>query len=260
VDDRTVTELETAIADAGALLVRAGRYTRGAGPEGRALLRDAQALGDTARRLHHRDTLDADTARALGAEAAALAGRVRALLAAVEASTEYRAAVAAHAAGDQAALGRVIGAVFADVEPVATPAALWTHVAWLRRGRPRGADDVVAEIRDRMHAGFPAEGDDLGPGADARLPAVVLAAEPPADEPVAVRIDGTAVRVPFYRVTSTGELLAYTPRLVAPLTVRLAVEPPEDQPRLEVDFGAWRAALAAALAAAGVAVDEPARP
>jgi hypothetical protein len=255
VDDRTVTELETAIADVGALLVRAGRYTRGAGAEGRALLRATHDLGDTARRLHHRDALDADQAARLRSLADSLAGRVRALLADIEASLQYRTAVAAHAAGDQATLAGVITAVFADVEPVPTPPALWAHVAWLRRGRPRTVEDVVGEIRDRVRDGFAAEGDDLAPGADPRLPAVVLGAEPPAEEPIACRLDGAAVRVPLYRVEPTGELLAYTPRLVAPLAVRLATSPPEDQPRLEVDFAAWRTALAAALAAASVPLD-----
>jgi hypothetical protein len=255
VDDRIVIELETAIADVGALLVRAGRYARGAGPEGRAIARDAQALGDTARRFHHRDALDAATVKTLGDAAGALAARTRALLAAIETSPEYRTAVTAHARGDQAALARVVGLVFADLAPVPTPAALWMHVPWLRRGRPRTPGDVVDEIRDRRDAGFAAEGDDLSPGVDPRLPAVVLAAEPPPDEPIAVRLDGAAVRVPLYRVDPTGELLAYTPRLVAPLTVRLTASPPDDQPRLEVDYAAWRSALAAALAEAGIALD-----
>lgn len=247
-----MTELETAIADAGALLVRAGRYTRGAGPDGRALLRDAQALGDTARRLHHQDALDAATTVRLRDDAAALSARVRAFLADIEASPPYRAAVAAYAGGDQGTLFRVIRDVFADVEPFDPPPALWAPIAWLRRGRPRAADDVVDEIRRCTAEGFAAEGDDLAPGADPRLPAVVLAAEPPLDEPVACRLDATALVVPLYRVGATGEVLAYTPRLTAPLAVQLTDAPPDDQPRLEVDFAAWRTGVATALRAAGI--------
>jgi len=254
-DDASVTELETAIADVGALLVRAGRYARGAGPEGRTLLREAHALGDAARRLHHRDALDAAAADGLRQRAGTLASRVRELLRGIEASDEYRAAVAAYAAGDQATLARVVATVFADVAPAPTPPALWAYVPWLHRGRPRPADDIVAELRARARDGFVAEGDDLAPGADPRLPAVVLSAEPPPDEPIACRLDAAAVTVPLYRVEPTGELLAYVPRLVVPLAVRLSTTPPEDQPRLEVDFPAWRSTLVAALTSAGIPLD-----
>src|SRR5437870_2399153 len=99
-DEALVGELEAAVADTGALLVRAQKYRRGAGPEGSALAREALALGDAARRLHRRDALDAAAATRLLDEAHALAARLRALIAAVREAPEYRAAVAAHAAGD----------------------------------------------------------------------------------------------------------------------------------------------------------------
>jgi len=83
VDEGLVTELESAIADSGALVVRAQKYRRGAGPEGAALLGAALALGDEARRLHRRDALDAAAAAHLLAGARALAERLQALLAEV---------------------------------------------------------------------------------------------------------------------------------------------------------------------------------
>src|SRR5439155_1551428 len=107
VDEGLVTELESAIADTGALVVCAQKYRRGTGPEGAALLGAALALGDEARRLHRRDALDAAGAARLLAEARALAERPRALLAEVRAGADYRAAVAGHRAGGRARLARL---------------------------------------------------------------------------------------------------------------------------------------------------------
>ena len=67
-----MTELESAIADTGALLVQVQKYRRGTEPEGAALARDAMALGDAARRLHRRDALETAAVTALMAEAHAL--------------------------------------------------------------------------------------------------------------------------------------------------------------------------------------------
>ena len=123
-DEGLVTELESAIADSGALVVRAQKYRRGAGPEGAALLGAALALGDEARRLHRRDALDAAAAAPLLAEARALAERLQALLAEVRAGVDYRAAVVAHRAGDRATLVRLLPAIFAGLEPAPAPGDL----------------------------------------------------------------------------------------------------------------------------------------
>ena len=145
-DEGLVTELESAIADSGALVVRAQKYRRGAGPEGAALLGAALALGDEARRLHRRDALDAAGTARLLAEARALAERLRALLDEVRAGPDYRAAVAAHRAGDRAALARLLPAIFAGLEPAPAPGDFFAALAWLRRGRPRPAEEVVGEV------------------------------------------------------------------------------------------------------------------
>src|SRR2546428_12967387 len=120
-DEGLVTQLESAIADTGALVLRAQKYRRGAGPEGAALLGAALALGDEARRLHRRDALDAAAAAHLLAGARALAERLQALLAEVRAGVDYRPAVVAHPAGDRATLVRLLAATLPGLSPAPTP-------------------------------------------------------------------------------------------------------------------------------------------
>jgi len=260
VDDALVTELEAAIADTGALLVRAQKYRRGAGPEGRALARESRLLGDAARRLHRRDALDAGSARRLLEDAHALAARLRALIAAVRDAPEYTAAVAAHAIGDATALGELLPRIFAGLEPDAACPDVFASVPWLRRGRLRDVADVVGDVAAARTEGLLAEGDDLSAGADAELPAVVLGAEPPPGEPVVLRIPRPTIDAPVHRLADSGEVLVHAPRLPIPgAVVRLAGGiDPEEQQRVEIapaDYARFRDALAVALAAAGVPVE-----
>ena len=82
-DETLVSELEAAIADAGALLVRAEKYRAAADVHGRERARKVLALGDTARRLQRRDSLDAAATRGLLDDALAIAARLRAFIASV---------------------------------------------------------------------------------------------------------------------------------------------------------------------------------
>ena len=252
-DERLVTELEAAIADAGALLVRAQKYRRGTGEEGTTLLRDALALGDAARRLHRHAALDADAARGLLADAQALVARVHAFLRSVRDEPAFRTAVAAHAAGDQAALAATLPQIFSGLVPVATPPDLYHVVPWRRRGRLRPAADLAADVARLLAEGIAAEGDDLSPGVDTALPAVVLEAAPPTGEPVMLRLAAGTIPVPAYRLQDTGEYLFYVAGLRAPATVLVAPELDadvlEDTP---VDYPRYRAQLVDALAAARV--------
>src|SRR3989442_1540965 len=75
VDEAVVNELEAAIADIGALLVRVRKYRRGQTGAGATLLDEALALRDRARRLHRHEALDPAAARAPPSEAEALAPR-----------------------------------------------------------------------------------------------------------------------------------------------------------------------------------------
>jgi hypothetical protein len=256
-DETLVGELESAIADVGALLVRAQKYRRGAGPEGEALARDALAVGDAARRMHRRETLDDAAARTLLGEAHRVGEALRALVDAVRADARYARAVAAHRAGAAAVLAPLLPEIFAGLEPV-SPGYLYTAARWLHRARLRPPGDVAAEIAAVGRDGIPGEGDDLSPGADAELPAVVLHATVPPDEPVAVRI-GPLSGVPLHRLVHGGEILAHAARVVAPpVTVVAASLADDEQLRVEIRPEEWRrfrAALTAALADAGVPVE-----
>jgi hypothetical protein len=253
VDEALVTELESAIADTGALVVRIQRYRRGLDAEGAALLAGALALGDAARRLHRRGRLAAAEVEHLLAEARGLAGRMRGLLAAVQAAPEYAAAVAAHAAGDQTTLARLLPAIFAGLDRATRAIPLYAPVAWRRRGRPRPAAEVAGEVVRLRDEGLEAEGDDLSPGADPALPAVVLRAEAPEDEPVLLRFAPGAVALPVFRLADTGERLVYTPRLRAAFTVvRLPADELEASP---VDWERHRGEIVQALAAARCTIE-----
>ncbi len=241
-DEGLVTELESAIADSGALVVRAQKYRRGAGPEGAALLGAALALGDEARRLHRRDALD-----------------VQALLAEVRAGVDYRTAVVAHRAGDRATLARLLPAIFAGLEPAPAPGDLFAALAWLRRGRPRPAEEVVGEVLAARAEGLAGEGDDLSPGADPELPAVTLRSDAPPAEPLVLRLPATALPAPVLRLVESGEYLVHAARLPAPFALRLAARLESDEDLrvalAPADYTRWRDVLARALAAAGVPVD-----
>jgi len=254
-----VTALEAAVADLGALLVRAERYRWGAGPAGAALAREALLLGDEARALHRRGSLDAAAAETLLARTRALGGRIERLLADVRTAPEYVAAVAAVAAQDRAAVLRLLPAVFADLAPVSTPAALYQAVAWRRRGRPRPVPDLVAEVLRARDAGLAPEGDDLSRGADAMLPAVALVDAPPPDEPLVLRLDPAHVGTRILRLGDTGEYLVHAPALRAlagaHVAEALAADELEASP---LDYARFREELVAALGQAGVVVTTPA--
>jgi len=260
VDEALVSELESAIADNGALVVRAQKYRRGAGPEGAALLRAALALGDEARRLHRREALDAAAAGRLLADSRALTARLRALIAEIRAGGDYRAALAAYRAGDRPALARLLPEIFAGLEVTSAPDELFAALACLRRGRLRPAADVVAEVLSARVEGLAGEGDDLSPGADADLPAVTLRAEAPADESLVLRVPGAALPAPLLRLVESGEYLVHVARLPVPGAVRLASQfASEEDLRLELapaDYARWRDAVARALGAAGVPVTD----
>src|SRR2546430_9480684 len=206
VDEAVVGEPEAAIADVGALLVRVRKYRRGQTGAGATLLDEALALGDRARRLHRHEALDPAAARALLSEAEALATRGRELLSGVRAAPEYRAAIVAHAAGDVTALATALPAIFVGLEAVAGPPDLFYPLAWQRRAKPRPVADVVAEVKRCLDEGLTAEGDDVAPGTDPELPAVVLHGEAPPHEPVVLRCAAAVCGPPIYPLPDTGEV------------------------------------------------------
>ncbi len=250
-----MTALEAAVADVGALLVRAERYRLGAGPAGAALTREALLLGDEARALHRRGRLDGYASRALLARARTLHEKIEALLAAIRAAPDYVAASAAVRTGVRADVLRLLPMVFANLEALRTPATLYQPVAWRRRGRPRGVADLVAEVVRARDEGLTPEGDDLSRGADAMLPAVVLVDAPPPDEPLVLRLDPARIGPDILRLADTGEYLVHVPALRGLAGVLVAEALPADEIEADADdYARLRTELVAALERAGVLV------
>src|SRR5438067_8540293 len=114
------------------------------------------------------------------------------------------------------------------------------------RGRPRAE-------------GLAGEGDDLSPGADPELPAVMLRSDAPPAEPLVLRLPAAALPAPVLRLVESGEYLVHAVRLPAPFALRLAARLESDEDLrvalAPADYTRWRDVLARALAAAGVPVD-----
>ena len=254
-DDRAATDLEAAIADVGRLLVQLQKYREAAAVH-QTLLGAALTLGDRARAGHHRQTLDAPSATALVGEVAMLRGRAAAALAAVHGSGPYREAVRAHATADFPTLGRLLPVVFADLETVGARCGGFTSVPWLRRGRPRPAADLAAEIACRRAEGLAGEGAPDAPGSDPELPAVVLAAEPPPGEPLVLAFPADVLPPVLFRLSGTDEILVHVPRLLARFRVCVPAALDDDAVgEATLHWEPYRAALVEALAAAGEAVE-----
>lgn len=251
-DPDAPTRLEVSVADAGALLVRLGRYRAREGATVSALRTSTLALGDRARRAHHDGTLAAVAGTLLG-EAEQLVTRLREALAAIRSGPEHAAARTAVRSGDRAAIAGAIERLFADVEAVARPPELAQAVPWFRRSRALPPDTVAAAIAAIARDGFAPDGDDLAPGRDEDLPAVVLSPTAPPGDPVVLRVAAADLPAPLVRLSDGDEHLVHAPPLLAPFTV--VVRQGLDDDELEstpVDYPRWRDALLAALAGRGL--------
>ena len=251
-DDGTADALERVIAEAGGLLVELEKFRASSDDDLPALRPEVLALGDRARRLHREDLL-ADAARPLLEKGNALVGRLRTALRALRESPTYRAATAAHAAGDHAALARLLPELFEGLELVPEPPPLFHAVSWLRRNRPRPPADVAAEIAHLRAEGIEAEGDALERGVDPELPAVPLLDERPAGDPVCLRFALDALP-PVYRLADSGDHLVHVHLLRAPFEVLVAdALDPDEVGEITFDPAPYRDALLDALRDAGIA-------
>jgi hypothetical protein len=251
--DAAVTALEAAISDVGALLLRLQKFRAGAAAHAE-LLAATSLLGDRARMYHRRDTLDAANARALARDAEDLRERASQALTRIFASEAYRTAAAAHAAGDAPTLARILPALFAGLEHVAEAPTVYASVPWLRRNRPRPADDVAASVARVRDDGLPGDGDPAAPGVDPELPAVSLLADAPAGDPIVLRIAGSSLPPLVFRLVDADEYLVHIASLRTPFDVVLpATLDPDELGEISLDHPAYRAALRVALAATGIA-------
>ena len=246
--------LELAVADAGRLLIELEKFRASREGALAALRSEVLALGDRSRRLHRAQRLDEGEAAML-CEGHQLIERLRAALESVRESPTYRAAVAAHTAGDHAALARLLPMLFEGIAHVSAPPPLFHAVPWLRRNRPRPAQDVVAEIVHLLHEGIAPEGDLLAWGTDPALPAVELLDELPPADPVTVRFAAGSLPPAVFRLSESGTHLVHVPVLRAPFEVLLTESlDPEELGEITVDHTAYRNDLLTALRHAEIAV------
>src|SRR5262245_55653486 len=197
--DAADTTLEAAIADIGLRLLELEKFAPDAREAAEGLRTEALALGGRARRLHRAGTLGEVTASGLERDAQRLLERLREALQAIRSAPRFRAAVDAHRTGDHARLASLLPVVFDDLEWVRHPPTLFHAVAWVRRNRPRPATEVVADIARLHEDGLVAEGDVETAGVDPELPAVPLAAQAPADDPVFLRFAPGALPPAVFR-------------------------------------------------------------
>jgi hypothetical protein len=247
------TTLETALADAGLLLVELDKFRAAHDAAGDDLRATALALGSRARRQHRAGALGDAAAASLLAEVLALLDRLRERLRSIRQGADFRRAIAAHRGGDLPVLAATLPAIFAGLRHVTDPPPLFHAVTWLRRSRPRAATDVVADVLHARDQGLPAEGAADAPGTDPELPAVALATDEPLADPVVLRFAPEALPGAVYRLEDTGAHLVHVPCLRAPFEVLVprALDP-DELGEISLDHGRYRRALLDALTDAGL--------
>jgi len=252
--DEPAGTLELAVADAGRLLIELEKFRASREGALAALRSEVLALGDRSRRLHRAHRLDEGEVAVLRVGHQVIE-RLRAALQSLRESPPYRAAVAAHASGDHAALARLLPALFEGLEHVPAPPPLFHAVLWLRRNRPRPAQDLVAEIARLLDEGIAPEGDLLAWGTEPALPAVELLDERPAADPIIVRFAAGSLPPAVFRLSESRTYLVHVPVLRAPFEVLVAESlDPEELGEMTLDHAAYRHDLLAALHHAGIAV------
>lgn len=255
-DDDVVSALEASIADLGTLLVQMDKFRAAATDEARGLRGACLAIGDRARRAHRHATLDAALAGDLAADAAAARTALERWLADVRSSPPYRAAVAALAAADERGLRASLTALFAGVEAVEPPEALFHPVAWQRRGRPRPAPEIADDLVRVRADGIAGENDPAAVGVDPALPGVVLQAAPPPGAPLYLVVRGPARPSWVLALRASGEFVVPGARLRAAFAVGLAADDEEEVDAWTMDPVAYRDALRAACTARALPLDE----
>jgi hypothetical protein len=251
--EEAANALETALADAGGLLVELEKFRASGGRDLAALRSEALALGDRARRLHGQHLLDGEAAASLLRDGDALIERLRTTLGELRDSPAYRAAAAAHGDGDHAALATLLPDLFQGLDLVPSPPPLFHPVPWLRRNRPRPAVEIAAEIARLRRDGIEAEGDALAWGVDPALPAVALLAERPSGDPVTLRFSPEALPPAVFRLADGGSHLVHVAVLSAPFDVLVPDSlDPEELGEISLDHARYRDELLDALQRAGV--------
>ena len=254
-DDDVITALEEAIADLGTLLVQMDKFRAARAEDARALRAAALAIGDRARRAHRHGRLDAPLAHELAADVAAARAALDAWLTGVRTSPGYRAAAEAMRRGDCERLRTALPALYDGVEAAQPPAALFHSVVWQRRGRPRPAAEIAAELLRQRDEGFPGHGDPDAPGVEPELPGVPLHTAAPPGEPIVLVVRGSARPPWVLALAASGDVVVPGSRAHLAFTVALADPADEELDEWTLDPAAYRRDLALALDAVGLPID-----
>jgi hypothetical protein len=246
-------DLEATLVDLGTLMVRLEKYRLEAHPTAGPLRAAAIEAGAAARRLHRRGALEGPAANDILAGAIRTRDDLTRLLAAIHDGPDYRAAVAAHARADAAALGELWPRVFSGVQAAPPPGLAYHPIDWQRRGRPRAPAEIAASVSAQLRDGIDAIGDDLSPATDPRLPIVPLTVHWPDGAPLALRFAGTDLPPPVLHRLDVGEVILPRVRLRTLALVELAHES-IDVDEWAGDLAAFHAAVTPALEAAGIVV------
>jgi hypothetical protein len=156
------------------------------------------------------------------------ADAVRRLLDEFHASPTYRALLEALEGEDTEASRRLVGAVFADLQPT-TPAGELHMPVSAKRGEslldPKAAAEAVGHM---AHQGIePQPGPGVGADASVR-PIRFYDGVTGIDAAVWVVVAGEDVRAPAFRSPDLGEVLVYARRLEVPFSVGLRRDSPDD--------------------------------
>jgi hypothetical protein len=244
------------IAEVGECYQRARRYRALAATSEVLILDRALDLGAEIRAAERRGHGE-EVARGAAAELSALAAACRAAIAGVHASSDYRRAAAAWAAGQWEVVAATAPALFAAVEAMTSRPVLHYPVAITARHggehfiTPRACADVIAAtIAEGLTP--PALPPDLG--GDETIRAVMLTDDPSSlESPIGLALDGDAVALPLCRVVPAGDVLVYTERLRVPMRVATAPEVTDEWWTVRPDaYRRYVAELTSELAARGI--------
>ncbi len=221
------TGLYGAVSRVTALVRRANRDPRGAGLDLGALARAVQSSADAVRRL-----LDE-----------------------FRGSPTYRALLEALERDDTEASRRLVGAVFADVEPTTPTGELHLPLS-AKRGEglldPQSAAEAVGRMARQGIEPQPGP----GVGADTSVrPIRFYDGVTGVDAAVWVIVAGEDVRAPAFRAPDLGEVLVYARRLEIPLSVGLRRDSPDDWIEIRAGgYPSYRESCREQIRARGVAV------
>ena len=228
--------IEARIVAIGEFLEIARRY-RPLAAESESLYRTAARIGAAVRKASRAPGEPPAGLAALEQELESALEQPRRALADLLASPRYRALLESLAAGNRAQVSRLVGELFADVEPATLAGPLYFPLA-AKRGEGVLEPEAAAEAIQRMSVDGiePQPGPGVGGDASVR-PIRFFEGSSGIDAAILVIVAGESVTEPAFRAPEMGELLVSAERLRVPFEVGLRSQSPDDW--LEVRAGGY---------------------